>query len=50
MGQFEDATMRQQVGFGRWAWAADGHDFDNDGQPEIFVTCGMLDERIGDGS
>ncbi len=41
-GQFEDVSMRQQVGFGRWAWAADGHDLDNDGQPEIFVTCGML--------
>jgi tetratricopeptide (TPR) repeat protein len=41
-GKFDDATVRQQVGFGRWAWAADGHDLDNDGQPEIFVTCGML--------
>ena len=41
-GQFEDVSVRQQVGFGRWAWAADGHDLDNDGQPEIFVTCGML--------
>ena len=41
-GKFEDATMRQQVSFGRWAWAADGHDFDNDGLPELFVTCGML--------
>jgi tetratricopeptide (TPR) repeat protein len=27
---------------GRWAWSADAHDFDNDGAPEIFVTCGML--------
>ncbi len=41
-GGFEDVTMRQHVAFGRWAWAADGHDLDNDGQPEIFVTCGML--------
>ena len=41
-GRFADVTMQQQVGFGRWAWAADGHDFDNDGHPEIFVTCGML--------
>ncbi len=41
-GKFLDVTMQQQVGFGRWAWGADGHDFDNDGQPEIFVTCGML--------
>ncbi len=41
-GKFADVTMQQQAGFGRWAWGADGHDFDNDGHPEIFVTCGML--------
>ncbi len=41
-GRFEDVSLRQQVEFGRWAWAADGYDLDNDGQPEIFVTCGML--------
>jgi Flp pilus assembly protein TadD len=41
-GTFDDVTMKQHVGVGRWAWSADGHDFDNDGQPEIFVTCGML--------
>ena len=27
---------------GRWAWCADGIDFDNDGTPEIYITCGML--------
>jgi tetratricopeptide (TPR) repeat protein len=27
---------------GRWAWSADGLDFDNDGNPEIYITCGML--------
>jgi len=41
-GKFEDVTAARQAGFGRWAWGADGHDLDNDGQPEIFVTCGML--------
>jgi tetratricopeptide (TPR) repeat protein len=41
-GTFEDATFKQQVQFGRWAWSADGIDLDNDGQNEIFVTCGML--------
>jgi len=41
-GGFSDASARQHVAFGRWAWAAGGHDFDNDGTPEIFVTCGML--------
>jgi tetratricopeptide (TPR) repeat protein len=30
---------------GRWAWASDGHDFDNDGAPEIFITCGMLSNK-----
>ena len=41
-GKFDDVTMQQRVEFGRWAWGADGHDLDNDGKPEIFVTCGML--------
>jgi Tfp pilus assembly protein PilF len=41
-GTFSDASIRQHVSFGRWAWAAGGHDLDNDGTPEIFVTCGML--------
>ncbi len=39
---FTDVTESRHVAFGRWAWAAGGHDFDNDGTPEIFVTCGML--------
>jgi Tfp pilus assembly protein PilF len=39
---FSDVSMPQHVAFGRWAWAAGGHDLDNDGQQEIFVTCGML--------
>ncbi|HEX4230900.1 MAG TPA: FG-GAP-like repeat-containing protein [Bryobacteraceae bacterium] len=41
-GTFADATAEQQVGFGRWAWSSGGHDLDNDGRPEIYVTCGML--------
>lgn len=41
-GTFEDLSRDQNVQFGRWAWASGGHDFDNDGVPEIFVTCGML--------
>jgi Tfp pilus assembly protein PilF len=41
-GTFSDASMKRHVAFGRWAWAAGGHDFDNDGAPEIFITCGML--------
>jgi Flp pilus assembly protein TadD len=41
-GAFEDTTLAQHVEFGRWAWSSGGHDLDNDGHPEIFVTCGML--------
>ena len=41
-GAFQDVSRREQVNFGRWAWAAGGHDLDNCGNPEIFVTCGML--------
>jgi Tfp pilus assembly protein PilF len=41
-GTFKDVSFAENVSFGRWAWAAGGHDLDNDGTPEIFVTCGML--------
>ena len=38
-GTFEETGAAEM---GRWAWSADAHDFDNDGAPEIFVTCGMI--------
>jgi tetratricopeptide (TPR) repeat protein len=38
-GTFEETGAAEM---GRWAWSADAHDFDNDGAPEIFITCGML--------
>ena len=41
-GTFEDTGAREGVEMGRWAWSSDGVDFDNDGAPEIFITCGML--------
>ncbi len=41
-GTFEETTLPQHAEFGRWAWSSGGHDLDNDGEPEIFVTCGML--------
>lgn len=44
-GVFDDVTRRERAAFGRWAWASSGHDLDNDGQPELFVTCGMLTNR-----
>jgi len=40
--RFEDRGAEQNVEMGRWAWSCDGVDFDNDGSPEIFITCGML--------
>ena len=41
-GTFNDVSTQQRAAFGRWAWGAGGHDLDNDGNAEIFVTCGML--------
>ena len=41
-GTFEDTGRNEDIEMGRWAWSSDAHDFDNDGTPEIFVTCGML--------
>ncbi len=48
-GTFADVTMQQRASFGRWAWSAGGHDLDNDGNAEIFVTCGMLSNEPLDG-
>jgi len=41
-GTFEETGARENVEMGRWAWSADGFDFDNDGAPEIYIACGML--------
>ena len=41
-GAFESTEAAEGVEMGRWAWASDGIDFDNDGTPEIYITCGML--------
>jgi tetratricopeptide (TPR) repeat protein len=41
-GTFESTEVVEGVDMGRWAWGADGIDFDNDGSPEIYITCGML--------
>jgi tetratricopeptide (TPR) repeat protein len=41
-GTFEDTGESQHLQFGRWSWGSGGHDLDNDGHPEILVTCGML--------
>ena len=49
-GTFEQDRSREKVEMGRWAWGADGFDFDNDGSPEIFVTAGMLTNASEDRS
>jgi len=41
-GTFESTESAEGVEMGRWAWGSDGIDFDNDGSPEIYITCGML--------
>lgn len=41
-GTFAETGPEQGVEMGRWAWCSDAHDFDNDGGPEIYITCGML--------
>ena len=41
-GKFEETDSQEGVSMGRWAWCADGIDFDNDGSPEILITAGML--------
>jgi Flp pilus assembly protein TadD len=41
-GTFEEAGAREGVEMGRWAWSADGFDFNNDGAPEIYIACGMI--------
>lgn len=39
-------ALQDQLQFGRWAWSSDGQDFDCDGAPEIFITCGMMTNSI----
>ena len=41
-GTFEETGAAEGVEMGRWAWSADGIDFDNDGVPEIYIATGML--------
>jgi tetratricopeptide (TPR) repeat protein len=41
-GRFEEKGAAEGVEMGRWAWSADGFDFDNDGSPEIYIAAGMI--------
>lgn len=38
-GKFAETGMAEM---GRWAWAADGLDFNLDGKVELYVACGMI--------
>lgn len=44
---FENVAVSEGVNVGRWAWSADGIDWDLDGIPEILSTCGMISHRSG---
>jgi Tfp pilus assembly protein PilF/peroxiredoxin len=41
-GTFTDVTLAAQAEFGRWAWASDTIDFDNDGWEDLYVVNGMF--------
>jgi hypothetical protein len=41
-GRFTYAGDSQGIEIGPWSWSCDGFDFDNDGSPELYIACGML--------
>ena len=41
-GRFEDRTLAAHAEMGRWAWASDALDFDNDGWEDLYVVNGMI--------
>ena len=41
-GTFAYVGDSQGVEIGPWSWSCDGSDFNNDGTPEIYIACGML--------
>jgi hypothetical protein len=48
-GFFQDVTLVSQAGaatLGKVTWGADFADFDNDGNRDIFVACGHLDDNV----
>lgn len=40
--RFEEMPDTAGAAMGRWAWASDGIDIDNDGTPELVIAAGML--------
>ena len=41
-GTFASEAGPLGIEMGRWGWAADAADFNNDGHAELFLTCGMM--------
>lgn len=41
-GTFTYTGDSQGIEICPWSWSCDGFDFDNDGSPEIYISCGML--------
>jgi len=41
-GSFTYTGDSQGIEIGPWSWSCDGFDFDNDGSPEFYIACGML--------
>jgi Flp pilus assembly protein TadD/peroxiredoxin len=39
---FEDTSAKAGVEMGRWSWATDSWDFDQDGFPDLYVVNGMV--------
>ncbi|HTT65557.1 MAG TPA: FG-GAP-like repeat-containing protein [Bryobacteraceae bacterium] len=45
---FADATGAARVRIGRWSWASDAWDFDQDGLPDLYIANGMLSGPISE--
>jgi tetratricopeptide (TPR) repeat protein len=41
-GRFTYTGDAQGIEIGPWSWSCDGFDFDNDGSPELYIACGMV--------
>ena len=41
-GTFTYTGDTQGIEICPWSWSCDGFDFDNDGSPELYIACGML--------